>query len=355
MRKGPRGTDPISAFSRLEERLRCGSFPACALIAAASRGGTEPFFGEEAIRLLKGRADREEGCEVFLHDGEAEEFRLSVICMDLRSPPLFGRTKILVIRRADPLCRKGSPGEGDATPFEKAVLHFLNEPNSRGALLACFDRLDPEAPLFAAAGDAGAFVLEARKLYASPPPWMEGAFAGPTELERWIEERARAKKISLPAGEKLRIAERCGSDLFRVEREIEAVPAAPRRGSSEASTAGRRRLGEPSPKALLRVFFRGELAGALEILDRMFREGLAGWGGERITQPAALFPILCSVFRQEVLTWLEARPDSEDLHRLLRGLLRLEREVKGGKASDPRLALERFLVSCSPRPAEPAR
>lgn len=373
MKSAGRDADPISTFFALEERIEKGTLPKVIAVVGASKGATEPFFGEQLIRVFKKRLEKEKGIDLFIHDPESEEFRLPILTDDLQSAPLFGGVKALIVRRADTLCRKSSRDGKEPTPFEKAFTHFLSR-EAPGHLLCLFDQIHSESPLFATA-NKNLLLFEARKLYSAPPPWLEDNFHGLTEVEKWIDQRSRAKKLPLAPPQRERVAQECGADLASIENELARLALAGPSAAVSIAAATPGIVGETTPKNFVDAVYKRDIVLAIQVLDTLYRKGFTDWSGSRIGAQA-LFPILSAALVQENRLLLQLKQRLEageptaqafldlkvkkfaehglmrklkefsrtELRRGHRELLRMEREVKGGRVTEPRLALERFAL-----------
>ncbi len=368
--------DPLSSFPALEEKIAKGAFPPFLFFVAGSRGGFEKFYSEEIFRIAKKRIENEKDWELFSHDPESESFRLASLLGDLQSPSLFASRKLILLRRADSLCRKSAQSK-EVTAFEKAILSLLKDKKSAGKN-CCFmvlENLRSTHPFLEEAQENGANVFECRSLYSAPPPWIDGDAFSPTEVEKWIGLRATRRKLNLTPVQRKQLVTLRASDLAAIEGDFLRFELDPN-ALLELSKINPALKADLNPRDFVDAFFQQNWKKALPVLERLFTEGFVDWNGDRI-QGSALFPILSAMLTQEVRKLLQVklqlekkasveklfeewklkpyaqrillsklqRLSVEQLRAIYSELVNMEREFKQGRNSDPQLAMEKLLFS----------
>ena len=149
-----------SDFEGFLERLKSPERPAAVLFVGEYRFPSHLW--DEALFDGAFRALREAVSEIhsrFSYDAASPDLDLASLHHDLRNPGLFGEARLLVVRRAEGLCRfAGRPRKpNERTPFEAAVVRFERETTGGAALLVSLPTrtaADPLAKDLLAAGGA---------------------------------------------------------------------------------------------------------------------------------------------------------------------------------------------------------
>lgn len=132
--------------------------------------------------------------------GDDDAARLEEALDDLLSPSLFGGASVLVLRRAEAL----------AAPGEERVLAALPRLGEGARLVLVAKGLDQRRRLHAACARAGAAIGFAR-------------VADPRGLAGWVTTLARERGHAIAPAAVERLLERTGSDLGRVDDELEKL------------------------------------------------------------------------------------------------------------------------------------
>ncbi len=171
---------PQENLDALERRLDRGDFPPAFLFH-----GPQDYFRAEGLRLvLSHGGDR----DLVQLDGSTPPEEARNLAGDLKTPSLFGKGKILVVRE-DLVFGRGK----DPAKVEKALLSFLERPTPGVHLVVLRrEKLQERSKLLSSFRKAGGVVVLCRELYAHPFP---GRMPWETELHRWIA--ARAKRLGL--------------------------------------------------------------------------------------------------------------------------------------------------------------
>ncbi len=182
---------PQENLDALERRLAGGDFPPAFLFH-----GPQDYFRSEGLRIVFAHAGERDRVQL---DGATPPEEQKKLAGDLRTPSLFGKGKILVVREDLPF-----GGGRDKAGLEKAVLSFLERPTP-GVHLALLrrEKLQARSKLLKAFQKSGAAVVLCRELYSNPFP---GRQPWETELHRWIAGRAARLGLRLAPGSLLLLA-----------------------------------------------------------------------------------------------------------------------------------------------------
>jgi DNA polymerase-3 subunit delta len=228
--------------------------------------GEERFFKEEAIGEIEAAlgpgAERVER-RAAARGGAAE----SAAALDeVRTPSLFAAKKLVLVRDAQHLVadQAAALAEIGARPFRGTVL-VLDA--------AGLDRRTRAAKEV----EKAALVIEAKPLFAEPPPWARGGRPWDSPLVDWIVRRARRRGRQLSPENAYRLSQLTGNDLFEIAATLEKLDLllGERAVATEADVeaiAGRSRRDDAF--AVADAVGRRDAAAALAILDRVFRTGL---------------------------------------------------------------------------------
>jgi len=173
---------PQESLDALERRLAAGRFSPAFLFH-----GPQDFFRSEGLRLVFAHAGDRDRVQL---DGASPPEELARLAGDLRTPSLFGKGKILVIRE-DLSFARGK----DSAGLEKAVLSFLERPTPGVHLvLLRREKLAKGSKLISAFRAAGGEIVLCRDLYTNPFP---GRRPWETEFHRWLAGRAAGLGLRL--------------------------------------------------------------------------------------------------------------------------------------------------------------
>jgi DNA polymerase III delta subunit len=353
-------------------RLPAAKRRAAAVVVLA---GDEAFFKEEALAALEASLEGAERVERRCQSGaRAATQDLAPILDELRTGSLFAAAKVLVVRDAEALVQ-GAP---------EAVLGHAKGGRAGGApgttLVLDVGGLDKRTRV-AKELDAAALVVDCKRLYADPPPWVRAAGPGDSPLVQWALARARAAGLSARPETAHALVQVTGNDLHEIAATIEKarLSGASELGEAEVEAlAGRTRREDAF--ALADAVGRRDLARALALLARLFERGIADRKGGVIGDPGAVGAIVFGRLyaklgevrralahlerggarsREAVAQALGIAPfladralaDAErwraaDLRAAWRALLDADLGLKGALPSGgPRAALERLLVA----------
>ncbi len=275
-RKASSAKDPAPdlEFRRLTERLASGLPPALVV------RGEEGWYRHQAgLRVAELAA--ESGLEVCRHDTADPEFRAPALLDDLAGGALFSGGRLVLVRGAGELLRKGSRHYSEGAM--KAILARIERPGEGCILL--------DAPSMRADGkvakalNAQELLFSFRKLWDTPPPWRPDPRN--VELVQWILGRARERGLQLKPEQAVYVAAATGNDLAALDGQLER--AAQSGEKLEAAV-----VWDPgaSPWALAEKLVDGQAARAVMGLESLFRGGFVGKDGRRESSPEALVAML---------------------------------------------------------------
>lgn len=279
-----READPPTALSELRQAVESGGAPRAALLK-----GEEPYFCERALETLVGAAAAA-GAEVCKHDGDDPEFELMTLLDDLAGASLFAAARCVVVRGADGLAKKvgSSP-----SPFTRAALAFL-ESEKPGHLIVVGRKLRADHALAKAIRAAGGPLMNARKLWDTPPPWAPDPRK--TELALWVGRRAREVGVRLSPDDAAYVAAATGNDLAAIDTQLEKL----RQGGGEKlrEVVGWSQGGTPWSVAADLV--SGDLAHAVAGVESLFRAGFrSNRDGKTEVDPGTLSTLLFNALRSK--------------------------------------------------------
>jgi len=270
-------------------RTRSPAAPALHLIA-----GDEPFLKEEALEaIVRGLEGEVDVVTVRPAPGEKGPPTLAAVLEEVRTRPLAGGRKLVVVRGADALLKEHG---------EKLLALAGRMPVFSVLALVLDAAKVPEAVQKAFAGRAGVFV--GKKPYDRPGPWERNRPVHDSDLTRWLAARARALGLTLGLEEAFLLVGRVGDSLRELDGELEklalALPKGRRVSAADVtSLVGERRTS--TAFVLTDAVADRDQEAALGALRAALEGGLELRGGERITDPGAAF---MPIFRVLHARWL---------------------------------------------------
>ncbi len=311
--------------------------------------GEEEFLKRRAMKAINdwvlGDERNDFGYVVF--DGKQAD--LPQVLDEVRTPPFIGDGKLVVVEDGDPFVSK----------FRDRLLAYLEHPSTNGVLVLNLKVFDKRTKLYTKA-DAEQLVIEAATMKLGyVASWVV----------HWCEAEHQ-KTISRDAADWL--VELSGNDLGILDQELAKLASAAG-NSPTISTELVKSLVSGSRLEdafrLLDLTFEGNIAFALEQLDRMLVAGEA---------PIGLLAMITSQLRKlgkvaqevkfgtplEQAVWSVGIPPfaierSLDqmkkvgrarAERLLQTLLKADLAIKGGSVCSPRTIIEMLLIDLSRRP-----
>lgn len=298
-----RENDPTTELAGLEGRLEAGQ-----LVRGYVVRGEERYFRERAIERIK-RRGAAAGHELCLHEAGGADFQLARLVDDLGGGGLFAARRLIVVRDAAGLLKKGEGGE---SPFVRAAKAFLASADDPGTLVLADAALRADSPLVKAVAAAGGVVVGFRKLYDSPPPWKPQLDPRATELVQWTERRAGELGLRLSKDQALFVAAATGNDLSALDDQLAMLKAGGGRALRDVVqwTAG------GSPWSVADKMLEGDLARALGGIEGLFRGGFQEKSGRRLVDPAGIASLLVSALQRGIRSAIDlTQPGSGEAER----------------------------------------
>ena len=338
-----RGRAPTFQQVRDAALTRLSATPLPPLLVLA---GEEPYVKE---RLLDAAARTAGGeVEVFAaRSGEPEGEAWMRLLDAWLTPMLFGGGRLLVARGADGLL------SGPRLARLEAALDGDRPPH---VLLLTVEAVDGRTRLARRLREADASVA-LPPLRDAPPPWHAGGPFLETELNLWIKDEAAALGLRCGLAAADELARRVGNEPAALARKLEQLSVLLGAGRELQVEDVRRHVRRSSARLLAaydEALRAGDVAAALDVLDRMLSEGVYDHGG--LVAVAALRALLGNLAR---LVEAHERLTPELLEAL--GRKPWQRRPEESAALDEalgaggrRVFLERDLRSVGPRSAQAA-
>ncbi len=259
--------------------------------------GEETFFKEEILQAVKDTLNREAPGfpmnNFELAQGEKSPAGGGRLLGELMTPMLFGGKTLFIVRNGEDLLKQ----------IAKDLGGWLDRPEKLPNRAIFFVRNVDGRTKFAKKLKAANGLIQARKLYATPPHWQKGN-PDDSELSRWARKRARLKGIELSPQAATFLATQTGNDLFRLDGELEKLCLFLPKGEKNVDIEEIERMTGASavhtPFDLWERIESGRRSAALETLSLILRNGLRAMGGKLETDGAAIAAILLGMFRDRV-------------------------------------------------------
>jgi DNA polymerase III delta subunit len=256
--------------------------------------GDEPFLKEEALEAIaRGLPGEVDVVPVLPPAGEKGPPTLAAVLEEVRTAPLAGGRKLVVVRGADALLKE----------HDEKLRALAGRMPAFSVLALVLDAAKvPEAVARAFAGCATVFV--GKKPYDRPGPWERNRPVHDSDLTRWLVARARTRGLALGLEEAFLLVGRVGDSLRELDGELGklalAFPKGHRVSAADlASLVGERR--SSTAFVLTDAVADRERDAALQALRAVLDGGLELRGGERVTDAGAAF---MPVFRALQIRWL---------------------------------------------------
>jgi DNA polymerase III delta subunit len=261
-------------------------------VAVAAFVGDEELKKDELLKQVLAAAGKDASVIAFApgETGDKPNAELARLESDLRSRPLFGGRKVIVVRDGDGFVKRcGADAE-----------RLLDVPGGN-ALVLLARQLDGRTAFAKALQKRGVFVrCERPKAELSHFDLRRG---GPSELEVALAEQARKRGIALSATAASELAARTGNDMLLAAGELEklALYVGPGR---EVKPADVEEL-VPQSAALdqFRLFEEvatGDAAAALRRLRRIWTDGTSDRRGKRMTDVRGIAAVVIALLSRRL-------------------------------------------------------
>jgi len=264
--------------------------------------GDDEFGKRNALDALRVAYRRAAGGDEVVLDGaatEADELG-RIVLNELGTRPLSGGGKLVVVRQADDFVRKK----------KDVVLAYLDRP-------ADFSRLVLVARSFGSGRnrlrdrlkEAGAY-REFRRPADTVKPWDEGRRRPEdTDLNRWVIERARSRRLRLEPGVAAALSAAIGANLGELDSILERwemmhgceTPI----GLDAVEALGPRQR-EVNSFGLVDAVMKRDGQLAIRMLDSILAQGLT-MGDRRLTNPGEMLPLILAALLRRLRQAARAR------------------------------------------------
>ena len=235
----------------------------------------------------------------FLGEGENDEVVLDGASTDVEelgravleevgTRPLMGGCKMVIVRQGDDFLKKK----------KDLILGILDNPKAFSRLVVVARSFGPGRSKV----QSRLKTLRACLRFSRPAdrvaPWKRGRREEDTDLNRWVEDRARQKSLRLAPGVAAALTRRTGSSLEELDSILERWKLMQEGGvcvSIEAVEALGPRHGDSDSFSLVDAVMRRDRLRALEILTCLFEAGMV-MKNKRILKVGDMIPLLNSVF-----------------------------------------------------------
>ena len=348
---------PQREMDRLVRQLESGDPGQVFVIQGQSR-----WFRDQALDRLRARFGKQ--AQIVDFDGKesgAAQADVGAFLLDLRTPDLFGATKLLLLRQ----------GERVLKTHGKLFGELLDHIVPGNVLVLDVGKLDGRTAFAKKIKKAGG-AYEFRNLYDRP--FRDDEPANSAEVVRWLADRAKAVGLAFTHDAALFVVQVVGSEPALLMGELERlVPLFEGRkiGPAELRSQLTTSFGS-SQFELVEALLDGDLKAALRSLNALEREGLRDKEGKRM-DAGAVFPMVASWLGTCLGNLMEARAevdrgespataaqrhggyfrerferqlrrsDRESLGRLHDALIRGERRLRRS-GEEPILLLERLIL-----------
>lgn len=261
------------------QRVARGPLPTLLVLA-----GEEAFVKERLVEAACRVADGD--VEVFSQrPGEGDAMALQRLLDTWATPTLFGQGRLLLVRDADALLKHGRVAALEAA---------LDRGTPPHALLLTVSSLDGRSKLARRLKEQDGLV-SLPPLRDAPPPWHQGGAFLETDLNQWIVAEARLQGLTLPLPVADELARRIGNEPGRIASKLDQLAILAEGRTTLTLDDVRAHVAHSSVRLLAlweeHVLF-GRAGPALELVDRMMRDGVHDPFGKLVGGPLVLDTVL---------------------------------------------------------------
>jgi DNA polymerase III delta subunit len=243
--------------------------------------GPEEFLRREALETIRDRAGDAAALERRTERAPAEG-DLVALFDDLRTPSLFGGSRIVVVDPAEKWLAL------DPEPWELA----LARPWSAATLVLVAEAIDGRTRLAKALAKRALWVQVERPFHR-PPPWQPNAKPWENDVNRWTVARARRLGLAIDPPTAHLLQSRSGVRLADIAGALDRLatvlaPTGEKRISAELVAAHTPEGEDASLFEVVDALFLGDRAGALRLARELLRRGSSDEKGARSVDPTGL-------------------------------------------------------------------
>ncbi len=138
---------------------------------------------------------------------------LNDIFDEVRTAPMFGKHKLIVVENADGLLVK----------YQERISEYIKNPFGTNCMILEVLSLDKRTKLAKAMGGKQGVLVECDKLFDRPAPWETKKPEYDSELTKWIVMHARNYNKSMNLKSAFCLLERTGNSLAIIDRQLDAL------------------------------------------------------------------------------------------------------------------------------------
>ncbi len=306
--------------------------------------GPEPFFRDQAIRMIRERWSQEdfEPVVFFGHKKARGEEKLSCaqVLDELRALSLISSRHLVIVRDGDNFVRD----------YSQDIAEYFKNPNPKSILVLELESMDQRLKVSQTLKTKGIHI-ECKTLYESPPPWQKTSTKD-SELAKWLKMHCQeryGKSIHPDAVHQL--IKRVGNRLFDLDKELEKLSLYCQ--TDRISLKDVLELVSDYKRSkywdLSDALLEHNTAKAFQNLNKMYQEGVLDQHGKIVHNPRELAPVIISILFDnfyKVLQVKEQMKYPQDLKSALSGIpsFRLAKLQDAARTiKEPEIKLERLL------------
>ncbi len=138
---------------------------------------------------------------------------LNDIFDEVRTAPMFGKRKLIVVENADGLLVK----------YQERIAEYIKNPFSVNCMILEVLSIDKRTKLARAMSGKQGVIIECDKLFDRPAPWATKKPEYDSELTKWIVMYARSYDKTMNLKSAFCLLERTGNSLAIIDRQLDAL------------------------------------------------------------------------------------------------------------------------------------
>ena len=138
---------------------------------------------------------------------------LNDILDEVRTAPMFGKHKLIIVENADGLLVK----------YQERISEYIKNPFSTNCLILEVLSIDKRTKLAKAMSGKQGILVECNKLFDRPAPWETKKPEYDSELTKWIVMHARYYDKTMNLQSAFCLLERTGNSLAIIDRQLDAL------------------------------------------------------------------------------------------------------------------------------------
>jgi DNA polymerase III delta subunit len=138
---------------------------------------------------------------------------LNDIFDEVRTTPMFGKCKLIIVENADALMVK----------YQERISEYIKNPFSVNCIILEVLSIDKRTKLAKAISGKQGVIIECDKLFDRPAPWETKKPEYDSELTKWIVMHARSYDKTMNLKSAFCLIERTGNSLAIIDRQLDAL------------------------------------------------------------------------------------------------------------------------------------